>query len=88
MDARSTVSPRLSTVTGEIVDANPFVTKLFSYHRSQLVGSRFWNSGLFRDTTIDESLLAEVHRREAVQRTVIIIRHGVLAGGFNLLEKR
>ena len=58
--------------TGEIVDANPFITRLFGYSRSQLLGIRFWKTELFRDTAVDESVIADAHENEAVQRTVTL----------------
>ncbi|MEO8368227.1 MAG: chemotaxis protein CheB [Candidatus Solibacter sp.] len=57
---------------GEIVDTNPFVTRLFGYSRAELVGKKYWKTELFRDTEMDESVLAEAYENEAVQRTVTL----------------
>jgi len=54
--------------TGEIIDSNPLVGRLFGYARPRLVGHKFWESELFRDTEIDESTLLEVQERESIQK--------------------
>lgn len=56
--------------TGEIVDINPFITKLFGYTRAQLIGTKFWESDLFHETELDQSVLLEAHERESVQRSL------------------
>jgi two-component system CheB/CheR fusion protein len=56
--------------TGEIVDVNPFVTRLLGYPRMRLVGARFWESALFAGSEIDESLRGEFKDRESVVKTV------------------
>ncbi|MCC6858426.1 MAG: PAS domain-containing protein [Bryobacterales bacterium] len=56
--------------TGEIVDSNPFISKLFGHPRSSLMGARYWESRLFRGSEMDESLLKELQERESVQKTV------------------
>ena len=58
--------------SGEIVDANPFTTKLFGYSRSELVGTRFWESDLFRNSDLGQSLLAELQEQEIIQKTVAL----------------
>jgi two-component system CheB/CheR fusion protein len=59
-------------VTGEIVDLNPFVTKLLGYPRSRLIGTKFWESELFNGSEIDESIRAELHHHESVQKTLML----------------
>ncbi len=54
--------------TGEILDSNPFITKVFGYARSRLLGQKFWESPLFEDTDIDQALAVELHERESVQK--------------------
>jgi len=58
--------------TGEIVDSNPAITQLFGYSRSRLVGTRFWESDLFRGSEIDESLLDHLHEAESLQKTMML----------------
>jgi two-component system, chemotaxis family, CheB/CheR fusion protein len=59
--------------TGEIVDSNPFATKLLGHPRSALLGVRFWESALFRDSEIDESILLELQEREFVQKSLSLL---------------
>ncbi|MBV9506722.1 MAG: PAS domain-containing protein, partial [Acidobacteriia bacterium] len=56
--------------TGEIVDSNPFVAELFGYPRSRLMGARFWESDLFRNSDLGESLRLEVQQHEFVQKNL------------------
>ena len=56
--------------SGEIIDANPHVTKLFGYPRTRLVDARFWESELFRGSEIEESMRSELHERESIQKTL------------------
>lgn len=58
--------------TGEIVDSNPFITKLFGYPRSRLIGVKFWECDLFRGSEVDEGLRRELSENEAVQRTLVL----------------
>jgi PAS domain S-box-containing protein len=58
--------------TGEVVDSNPFVSKLFGYPRAQLLGVKFWETDLFRDTEMDQSILVETQEHESVQRTLTL----------------
>jgi two-component system, chemotaxis family, CheB/CheR fusion protein len=53
--------------SGEILDANPFITRLFGYSRGSLAGVRFWESALFAGTAIDESILERLHEAESIQ---------------------
>ena len=64
------------TTTGEIVDANPFVTRLFGYARSRLVGVKFWETGLFGNSEINEQLARELREQESVQKSVILYAEG------------
>ena len=54
--------------TGEIVDINPFVTKLFGHARNQLLGHKFWESELFAGIGIDGSIVPEAQDHESVQK--------------------
>ncbi|HEV2448046.1 MAG TPA: CheR family methyltransferase, partial [Candidatus Sulfopaludibacter sp.] len=57
-------------VTGEIVDSNPHVTRMFGYQRPSLVGVRFWESDLFRGSELNESFAGQLHEHEAVHRSL------------------
>jgi two-component system CheB/CheR fusion protein len=56
--------------TGEILDSNPFITKVFGFPRSRLIGQKYWESDLFRDTELGPSLALELRERESLQRTM------------------
>ena len=58
--------------TGEIVDSNPFVSKLLRYARTQLIGTRFWESDLFRNSEITEAVLDELHASESLQKSITL----------------
>jgi two-component system CheB/CheR fusion protein len=58
--------------TGEIFDANPFVTKLFGYPRAHLLGVKFWEADLFRNTEIDEGLMRDLSDRESAQKSLVL----------------
>ena len=59
--------------TGEIVDVNPFMTKLFGYPRSSLVGVRFWETELFRAGEMNEGLIQELRERESLQKSLVLL---------------
>ncbi len=40
--------------TGEIVDANPFATSLTGYSRTELVGRRLWDTGIFSPADLQD----------------------------------
>jgi two-component system CheB/CheR fusion protein len=57
---------------GEILDVNPSVTKLFGYTRGVLIGAKFWESDLFRNSEIAEFLRGELQMQEHVHKTPTI----------------
>ncbi|PWU11468.1 MAG: hypothetical protein C5B51_02600 [Terriglobia bacterium] len=57
-------------LSGEIIDANPYITRLFGYPRPHLVGVKFWESDLFRDSEINEALRDDLHDLESAQKTL------------------
>jgi len=61
---------------GEIVDVNPVLTKLLGHTRSRLIGARFWESDLFRNSSSTESLRGELRNRESVEPTAELITTG------------
>ena len=58
--------------TGEIVDSNPFVTRLLGHSRSRLIGAKFWESDLFRGSEMNQSLLEQLHDAESLQKTLTL----------------
>lgn len=59
--------------SGEILDTNPTIAKTFGYTRAQLLGTKFPESRLFRDTEIGESIQAELHERESLQKSMTMV---------------
>ncbi|HKE24279.1 MAG TPA: chemotaxis protein CheB [Bryobacteraceae bacterium] len=58
--------------TGEILDVNPFISKLSGYPRSSLVGVKFWESDLFGGTEITEAMAEELRKRESLQKSLAL----------------
>ena len=58
--------------TGEIVDSNPFVSRLLGYPRSHLIGTRFWESDLFRNSEMTQAVLDELHASESLQKSITL----------------
>ncbi len=58
--------------SGEIIDVNPFTVRLSGYGRNRLIGVKFWESPLFQDSDLDESLLEYVREKESVQKSLSI----------------
>ena len=56
--------------SGEILDSNPAIAKMFGYSRGDLVGMKFIETGLFRDTEFAASVQAELRERESVERSM------------------
>jgi PAS domain S-box-containing protein len=53
----------------EIVDVNPFITKVFGYPRGQLIGVKFGETDLFRGTSLDESVIGLLPEQASVRKT-------------------
>ncbi len=58
--------------TGAIVDANPYITRLFGYERSQLVGQPFWETPLFQGSGMGQVLLDQLREGGAMQRSTAL----------------
>jgi two-component system CheB/CheR fusion protein len=58
--------------TGEILDVNPAITKMLGYQRTGLVGAKFWESGLFRGSEVDESILTDLQNTEHLHRNLML----------------
>jgi PAS domain S-box-containing protein len=60
--------------TGEILDSNPYITTLFGYPRAQLLGTKYWESDLFRESEIQEDLLETMESSDLVHKSVRLPR--------------
>lgn len=58
--------------TGEILDSNPSVTRMFGYPRARLTGAKFWESELLRNSELGESIRADLHEGESVQKSLML----------------
>ena len=58
--------------SGEILDVNPFVIRLFGYPKGSLVGQRFWDSPLFAGTAINQNIPSRLQETETVQMAVLL----------------
>ena len=56
-------------ITGDILDVNPYITRLSGYPRSRLVGEKLWETPLFRDTPIDDKFVARCAENESSQQS-------------------
>ncbi|HAV10826.1 MAG TPA: hypothetical protein DCX22_04350 [Dehalococcoidia bacterium] len=53
--------------TGHIIDANPFVTDLMGYTRTELVGKRLWEIGAFRDIDASKIAYTELQQKNYIR---------------------
>ena len=58
---------------GEILDVNPFLVKLFGYPRASVVGVRFWEAPLFRNSDINEGMIRQLHELESAQFALVLL---------------
>jgi PAS domain S-box-containing protein len=57
----------LNPGTRKIVDANPFMTKLLGYPRSQLVGKELFEIGLLKDEVASQEMFRKLKRKHEVR---------------------
>ena len=50
----------LDSVTGQILDANPFIENLLGYTQAEFVGKELWQIGLFRDIAANQEAFQEL----------------------------
>jgi two-component system, chemotaxis family, CheB/CheR fusion protein len=62
--------------TGEILDVNPFVNRLFGYSRSELLGRRLNETPLFQNTEFTPALLPPWQDGDSIQRRVTLHSRG------------
>jgi PAS domain S-box-containing protein len=53
--------------SGDILDANPFFVEMCSCSRTELIGKKLWETGLFEANTRLRDLVTETRRTEAVR---------------------
>ena len=57
----------LDADTGDIVDANPIVTKLLGYSRTEFLGKKLWEINLFKDIAANQDAFRELQAKFSKQ---------------------
>src|SRR5665213_4084148 len=57
----------LNPGTRKITDANPFMTKLLGYPRSQLIGKELFEIGLLKDEVASQEMFRKLKRKHEVR---------------------
>jgi PAS domain S-box-containing protein len=57
----------LDAATGEITDANPFLTTLLGYTQEELMGKEIWEISLFRDIAANQEAFLELQKKELIR---------------------
>jgi PAS domain S-box-containing protein len=57
----------LDAETGQVVDANPFLTELLGLSRADFLGRKLWELGCFHDVAANAAKFAELQAREYVR---------------------
>jgi two-component system CheB/CheR fusion protein len=55
--------------SGEIVDVNPFVVRLFGFPRVELIGKKIWESGPFAGSAVNSSSFSRLQSGEPLRST-------------------
>jgi PAS domain S-box-containing protein len=57
----------LDPVTGQIVDANPFIEDLLGYSPGELIGKALWDIGSFKDIATPKDVFDKLQRNEYIR---------------------
>jgi PAS domain S-box-containing protein len=57
----------LDFATGQVVDVNPFLTKLLGYSHAELVGKELWEIGLVNDISASRLSLADLQTKDVIR---------------------
>lgn len=57
----------LDADTGQVVDANPFLTSLLGYSHAELLGKNLWDLGPFKDIAVSRDAFRELQEKEYVR---------------------
>ena len=57
----------LDAVSGQIVDANPFLTEMLGYFREELIGKELWEIGVFKNITASKDAFIELQNKEYIR---------------------
>jgi diguanylate cyclase (GGDEF)-like protein/PAS domain S-box-containing protein len=57
----------LDAVTGQITDANPFITNLLGYTYIEMLGKKLWEIGLFKDSDESQKAFKELQSKKYIR---------------------
>ena len=57
----------LDADAGDIVDANPFVTKLLGYSHTEFLGKKLWEISLFKDIAANQATFRELQAKKYIR---------------------
>jgi diguanylate cyclase (GGDEF)-like protein/PAS domain S-box-containing protein len=57
----------LDAVTGQITDANPFITNLLGYSYIEMLGKKLWEIGLFKDSDESQAAFQELRQKKYIR---------------------
>jgi len=74
----------LDAVTGQIVDANPFMTHLLGFSHEQFVGKQLWEVGLLRDADRRHGVLHDVSDLGVIRWEELLVQSNANPTGMDL----
>ena len=57
----------LDALSGQIVDANPFLTEMLGYSREELIGKELWEIGVFKNIAESKDAFIELQNKEYIR---------------------
>lgn len=76
--------------SGEILDVNPFVTRLLGYPRAELMDRKIWQSGPFLHSDLNPAMIAQLHTGDTLRKTMALVTKSgetvdaeIVASGYN-----
>ena len=57
----------LDAITGQITDANPFLTNLLGYSHIEMLGKKLWEIGMFKDSDVSQKTFQELREKKYIR---------------------
>ncbi len=57
----------LDALTGQIVDVNPFITKMLGYSYMEIVGKELWEIGVFKNISVSKDAFIELQTKKYIR---------------------
>ncbi len=57
----------LDALTGQIVDVNPFITKMLGYSYLEIVGKELWEIGVFKNISVSKDAFIELQTKKYIR---------------------